>query len=282
MIIDFHTHTFPDRIAARAVDNLKHKSHTVPFSDGTVEGLIANQSAAGIGCSVVMPVATNPQQTAHINEAAAQANERYAGSVISFAAIHPDNADYINELKRAVSLGLKGVKIHPVYQGVDIDDLRFLRILDCAASLGLMVLTHSGDDIGYPGVDRCGPKKIRNALRQVGKMPFIAAHMGGWNRWDEVPEQLADLGVFLDTAFSTGVIPAQPEDDYPMAHVSLLDTEGFLKLMQAFGSDHILFGTDSPWGNPAADIAFIRQLPISDVEKEQILYQNAAKLLALQ
>ena len=39
MIVDFHAHTFPDRIAAAAVDKLKHASHTRPFSDGTAAGL---------------------------------------------------------------------------------------------------------------------------------------------------------------------------------------------------------------------------------------------------
>ncbi len=240
------------------------------------------QKAAGIDLSVIVPVATNPTQVMHINENAARLNEKYEGELLSFGAIHPDSPDVTLELKRAVSWGLKGIKIHPVYQEVDIDDIRFLRVLDAAASLGLIVITHGGEDIGYPGAERCSPKQIRHALVQVGKMPFIAAHMGGWNQWEDVPGQLADLGIYLDTAFSTGVVPAAPgTEDYPLAHVPILDAERFMVLAGAFGADHILFGTDSPWGNTAEDIRFIRELPLSEEEKEAVFAGNAAKLLKL-
>ncbi len=282
MIIDIHTHTFPEKIATRAVENLKAKSHTVPFSDGTVEGLRAHQKACGIDLSVIVPVATNATQVMHINESAARLNEKYEGELLSFGAIHPDSPDVMLELKRVAGWGLKGIKIHPVYQEVDIDDIRFLRVLDAAASLGLVVITHGGEDIGYPGVDRCSPKKIRHALTLVGKMPFIAAHMGGWNQWDEVPEQLSDLDIYLDTAFSTGVVPAAPNtEDYPLAHVPMLNADRFMVLAEAFGMDHILFGTDSPWGDAAKNIRFIRELPVAEEEKEAIFAGNAAALLQL-
>ena len=74
MIIDFHTHTFPDAIARTAVDKLQAASHTRPFSDGTAEGLRASMLRAGIAWSLVLPVATSPRQVPHINDAAIRLN----------------------------------------------------------------------------------------------------------------------------------------------------------------------------------------------------------------
>ena len=48
MIIDFHTHTFPDRIAGRTLEALSQKSRTTPVTDGTVSGLARCMKAAGI------------------------------------------------------------------------------------------------------------------------------------------------------------------------------------------------------------------------------------------
>ena len=59
MIIDIHTHTFPDEIAARTLEKLQHMSHTRAFTDGTVDGLKASMEAAGVDRSLVLPVATN-------------------------------------------------------------------------------------------------------------------------------------------------------------------------------------------------------------------------------
>ena len=288
MIIDFHTHTFPDKIADRAVASLRGKSHTISFSDGTEAGLSERDRAAGIDLAVVLPVATSPEQVAHINDKAVETNTKQRG-LLSFACIHPALADAAAELKRAKELGLKGVKLHPVYQGTDIDALPFLHILDACAELGLIAVTHAGWDIGFPGVMHCMPEQIRRAVRSVdpeGKtLKFVAAHMGGWRIWEEVPDMLGDTGVYLDTSFSTGrfyPLKGQEYDGYYEGKdTGMLDTDGFMELYRVFGPGRILFGTDNPWSDAPESLDFIRALPVSADEKEQILGKTAEKLLAL-
>ena len=128
MIIDFHTHTFPEKIAARAVASLKAKSHTEAFSDGTVPGLAARNREAGIDLAVVLPVATSPGQVSHINDWAAEQNMKCfrrtpegMQGILSFAAIHPGMEDAPAELRRVREMGFAGVKLHPVYQTNAID-----------------------------------------------------------------------------------------------------------------------------------------------------------------
>lgn len=277
-MIDFHTHTFPDRIAAAAVSKLEQTAHAVSFSDGTANGLIASMRRAGIERSVVLPVATNPLKCASMNDASHALNGQ--NGLIYFGAIHPDAPDWHEELGRVKELGFKGVKIHPVYQGVDIDDPRFVRILARAGELGLMVVMHGGEDIGFPGVNRCDPRKLRRALDQAGPVTLAAAHMGGWRNWEEVPEFLLDTTVYLDTAFTLGSIT--PLDDHYMPEqLPMISDETFMELVRLFGSGRILFGTDSPWADQKKCIEQINALPLTEQEKDEIFEGNACRLLDL-
>ena len=275
MIIDFHTHCFPEAIAAKAVGKLAAASRLTPYADGTAGGLSAAAREAGVDLSIVLPVATSPGQVSSINCFAASLNERARETgLFSFGGAHPEDPDWKAHLKQVAEMGMKGVKIHPVYQGVDIDDERFVRLLSYAGELGLIVVTHAGDDIGIPGEVRCSPPMTRRAIRQAGPVTLVLAHMGGWRQWEQVAECLADTGAYLDTSFSTGLIPQT--DGEPLR---ALDKEGFLELVKAFGPERVLFGTDSPWSSQRESIDWLQALPLSEEEKAAILGGNAMRLL---
>lgn len=278
MIIDFHTHTFPDKIAAAAVSKLEQLAHACSYSDGTRDGLIRSMHAAGIDHAVVLPVATNPLKCASMNDTS-HALDGLEG-LTYFAAIHPDAPNWHEELTRAKSLGFKGVKIHPVYQDVAIDDPRFVRILAHCGELGLIVVMHGGADIGFPGVTKCSPAMLRNALKQSGPVTLVAAHMGGWRNWQEVPEYLLDTGVYLDTAYTLGAITPL-DDHYAPDELPMLTDERFCELVRIFGSLRVLFGTDSPWDDMAAGVTRIQRLPLTDDEKADIMSGNARRLLSI-
>lgn len=287
MVIDFHTHTFPPKIAASTLEKLSAASHTRPFTDGTPEGLRASMNEAGIDLSVVLPVATAPRQVEHINDSSAAISERAretgqsgCAGLISFGCMHPDYEGWHDELSRIKSLGLRGIKLHPVYQGVDFDDPRTLRILDRAGELGLMVVTHAGLDVGFPGVVRCSPEMVRNAVKQVGPIKLVLAHMGGWRCWDRVLELLPELPVYIDTSFSTGRM-TPIDGHYSEKELELLDGPGFMELVRAFGPRRVLFGSDSPWSSQRESLDWIREQALSEDEQKLILGGNAAGLLEL-
>ena len=282
MIVDFHTHTFPERIAAPTIQKLAHMSHIKPFSDGSNSGLAASMAAAGVDYSVVLPVATNTRQVCHVNDSAAQVNDNYRKTgIISFGCMHPDFPDWKEELARIANMGLKGIKLHPVYQDVDLDDPRYLRILDRCGELGLIVLTHAGLDIGIPGKVNCSPDMTLRALKQVGPVRMILAHMGGWRNWDQVEELLVDTDAYLDTSFTLGRMTPLGDGFYGPSELNMMEEEQFLRMVREFGADRLVFGTDSPWGGQAEDVARFRALPLSDEEKAAVLGGNAQKLLGL-
>ena len=280
MIIDFHTHTFPDKIADAALEKLRSAAHVKTFSDGTTHGLSHVARAAGVDLSIVLPVATSPKQVAHINDFAAKTNETTDETgLFSFGCMHPDYPEWHEELGRIKALGLKGIKLHPVYQGVDIDDPRFLRILERAGELGLIVVTHAGHDIGFPGVEHCTPEMTLRAIKQVGPVKLVLAHMGGWQHWDKVEELLTDQPIWLDTSFSTGALSPLDDGSRYTEEFRMLDDTAFLRLVRAIGADRVLFGTDSPWSDQSAELDRIRSMPLTEEEKEAILGGNAQSLL---
>ena len=277
MIIDFHTHTFPDKIADAALAKLRAASHTLSFTNGTVSGLRESMGRAGIDWSVVLPVATNPLKVSSINDLSAALTGR--DGLIYFGCIHPDMENPAEEICRIAKLGLKGIKIHPVYQGVDIDDIRFLRILDAAGKEELVVVTHNGDDIGFPGVVHCTPQMARNALKQVGDVKLVLAHMGGWKNWESVVDALLDTSACLDTAFSLGSLVQSEPRHYSPEEEKLMSEESFCEMVRAFGSHRVLFGTDSPWSDQKREVDAISALPLTEKEKRDIFSENAKKIL---
>ena len=74
-VIDFHTHTFPDHVAPRAVDSLRRSANTINYLDGTDTSLSVSTKENGIELSVVLPVATRLGQAQAINAASAQKNQ---------------------------------------------------------------------------------------------------------------------------------------------------------------------------------------------------------------
>ncbi len=279
MIIDFHAHTFPDKIAATAIQKMQGDCHSKAFASGTADGLKASMQQADIDLSVVLPVATNPLKVSSINDLSIRSTEQ--DGLIYFGCIHPDAENWNEELERIANAGLRGIKIHPVYQNANIDDLRFLRILNKAGELNLIVVTHAGDDIGFPGVVRCSPTMIANALNQVGDVTLVAAHMGGWKNWEDVPLLAEFPSLYIDTAFSLGQITPLEKDYYSPSELQMLTIERFCKLTQVFGANRVLFGTDSPWSDQKQSKEDILDLPLTKQEKSQILCDNARRLLGL-
>ncbi len=278
MIIDFHTHTFPDKIASLAIEKLKAASHTRAFTGGTDGELLASMASCSIEKSVVLPVATNLEKIPHINDISAEKNK--SGRLVYFAAMHPDFENARDELRRIRDLGIKGIKLHPVYQDIDFDDIRTLKILEYAEELGLITVTHAGLDIGFPGVERCTPKMIKNAVSSIQPKKLVLAHMGAWKMWREAAEFLCGRDIYIDTSFSIGKM-VQDTPYYSDAELQLLTPDGASEIISAFGADRVLFGTDSPWSDQKTAIDDILALSIADDVKEKILHKNAEILLGI-
>ncbi len=267
MYIDFHTHIFPDAIAASTIAHLEKVGGIPAHTDGTANGLLRSMDNAGIDKAVILPVATKPSQFDSVNRFAAQLNAAQ-DRLISFGGIHPNNENIEGKLDYIASLGLKGIKLHPDYQGVFIDDERNIRIIQEAVKRDLLVVIHAGIDIGLSEPVHCTPDRAATMLAQIGQDPsrprVVLAHVGGWGCWDDVETHLVGKPVYFDLGFSLGQI----------------GDEQLLRIIRNHGAERILFASDSPWGDQEADKAYFDALPLTADERECIAFRNAEKLLA--
>lgn len=268
MIIDFHTHIFPDKIARATIEKLQGFSNIPAYTDGTMTGLEKSMDEAGVDISVVLPVVTKPEQFSSVNRFARKITpEQWEDGqhFISFGGIHPDTSNYREEIDEIARMGLKGIKLHPDYQEVFIDDIRYLRILDRAAEQGLIVSVHAGLDVGLPEVVHCTPKRVEKVLQRIDSGVLVMAHMGGLNYWDDVEKYLAGSRLYFDTGYSLGHMP----------------DEQFIRVCRKHGTDKILFATDSPWDGQKEFLSRIREMNMEEDEKRAILGENARRLLEL-
>ena len=278
MVIDFHNHFYPDKIAAKAIDKLTKCADIVAYTDGTLKGLSDDLRNSGYDLGVVLPVATAPKQVESINTNATLIQESY-DNIISFAAMHPDYENYKDEIFRIKELGLKGIKLHPDYQNTFFDDDRMLRILDEAFKNDLIVVVHAGLDIGLPEPVHTGIEQILNVLDifKDRAQKLVLAHTGAWAMWDDVLEKIAGRNVYMDISFSLGSTKRLSNGE----EIKLLDDDLLVKIVRKHGVDKVLFGTDSPWGDHKMMLDKFMTLPFTKEEQEQILYKNAKQLLGI-
>lgn len=269
MVIDFHTHAFPEKIAAKTLAVLLGNVHAVEgidhdaFTDGTMSGIKKSMKANGVDYSLVLPIATTTTQSTSINRFAKENTGK--DGIISFGSLHPMQEDWEAVLEGIKDTGLLGIKLHPEYQQFYIDSPDGIKILKKCEELGLLVILHAGADIGIEPPVHCSPKRLCNALQYVSGNNIIAAHLGGWRMWDDVEKYLVKTPVMFDTAYT----------------VFEIDEEQLIRIIKNHGSTKILFGTDSPWEDSKKTIAKINSLPISQDEKDNIFYKNAMRLLKL-
>lgn len=263
MLIDFHTHAFPERIAQRAVSGLAHSSGgMVPQTDGTLGSLISEMDKDGVDLSVVLSIATNPKQQTNVNNFAMEIDQN--DRIVAFGSVHPDAPDALEELERIKAAGLKGVKLHPEYQQFYVDDPRMFPIYRKISQLGLITVFHAGHDYGFSPPYHCMPGALRQAIKWFDT-PVVAAHWGGEGCGIEVLDKLCGENLWFDLSFGYGAMPK------PVAQA----------IIDKHGPDKLLFGSDLPWHRPEWELRLLNSLDISAEDREKIFFRNAMKLLGL-
>lgn len=262
MIIDFHTHVFPDNLAEKALSSLLASINNsfTPVNNATVSGLLKNMDAWNIGISVAQPVITKQSQMQKTNE---WARSICSDRIISFGGIYPHTDDYKRDIDFVVDLGLKGLKFHAEYQDFSIDDDKMLKIYDYALSKGLIILHHAGVNPGMPMPYKSSPRQFAKIVDAMKGGIIIAAHFGGHAQWDDVEKYLVGKNIYLDTSMG----------------FEYFSHEQFLRIVKKHGADKVLFASDSPWSNAKTEIEYLKALPILEIEKNMILCGNAKKLL---
>ena len=263
MIIDFHTHIYPEASASKTLTAVKSRAGISCFSDGTRQGLVRSMDRAGIDLSVVCSVATKPERVESTHQWLESVRNR---RIMPFATMHPEGLAVPEETRNLKKRGFKGFKVHPDYQGFFVDEKRVYPFYEAAQAEGMIVLFHAGLDRGLPAPIHSTPERLAKVHRDFPSLRMVVAHLGGEGVFDETETYLLGRDIFMDTSFVLRVMPPDV-------------LERFLKKHPA---ERILFGSDSPWTDQSEELRYLMSLPYLRVEeKEKIAGRNAARLLDL-
>ena len=260
--IDCHCHIYPEKIASRAVGGTDAFYESVSVGTGILEDMLARADRAGIDRALVQSVATTPHQVASINRFIAAEVAKHPDRLIGFGTLHPASEDIERDLDALISLGLRGVKLHPDIQDFKIDDYRALSIYAACEARGVPILFHAGDS----RYDRSNPNRLVPVLRIYDRLVVIAAHFGGYSIWDQAVEALAGLpNLYVDCS------SAMP----------FLTDEKIKEYIRRYGEDRVLFGTDYPMWSAESEIERLLSLDLSETAYRKIFSENIISLLHL-
>jgi hypothetical protein len=260
MSIDIHTHAFHPKIADKVLAQLEDHYHIPPTGNGTVGDLLPRLKKAGIERAAVHSAATKPDQVIPANNWAITMQENHP-ELVSFGTIHPGYEDWEKELDRLEQKGIRGLKIHPDFQGFSMTDKRLAPIYE-AIGTRFVIMLHVGDR-KPPEENASSPQKVAELIHNFPFLTVIAAHFGGYHHWEYVCEHLAGKNVYLDTSSSLFAIPQD-----------LLET-----IFKAHPRERILFGSDYPLFDPSEEMALLaKRLHLKDSAIQDLL-TNGESLL---
>jgi len=259
-IIDFHTHAFPDAVAARAIPSLEKAGNVQACSDGTITGLLGSMDRAGIEKSVICSIATRVEQfQAILDWSTTIRSER----LIPLPSVHPDDPNLREHIKKIQEADFAGIKLHPYYQDFFLAEDRLAQLYATVIEHDLFVVVHSGFDIAYPRIRRTDPNQVVRLLQKFPELKLITTHLGGWDDWDEVRRLLIGREIYMELSFALHFLPPKQAR----------------KMITAHPPDYILFGTDSPWADQKKYLQQLRALELEESLLEKIIWKNGKILV---
>ena len=257
-VVDAHVHVYPDKIAGKASESVgEFYSYPMESASGSVDAMLALTEGSPITHHIIYSVATKPSNVEHINDFIAEQCRKHP-NFIGFMAMHQDYPDPEREIERARKLGLKGMKLHPDTQGVNMDDPRLMRIYEMIEGK-LPLVVHCGD---YR-TDYSHPRRMKRLLHEFPNLVVDAAHFGGWSVFDLAVEYLENENCFLDMSSAQ----------------TFLGPRRTRELCELYGADRILFGSDFPMWSPVKEYGLFRSLGFSKLDFEKMTWHNAERFV---
>lgn len=268
-IIDSHCHIFPDKIAQKATDSIDsfYRISESGVIDGcgfvgTAKTLLKQCDETGVQKCLVTSVATTPHHAQSINSFIASEVELFPDRFIGFGSLHPESETLEEDAEHLVELGLKGVKLHPDIQNFKVDDPKVIKIFEICNEKGLPILLHTGDS----RYDNSNPNRVAPVLQKFPDLVVIGAHLGGWSIWEEASQKLSKFkNFYVDTCSS----------------FYALKKETARKIIETYGTDKVIFGTDFPMWRQDEDLEYLFSLGFSEEQLEDILHNNLLRALKI-
>ena len=286
MIIDCHTHCYPEEVAlqprkwAEAHGEFHWADLVAPIKRKSIqdwagpEKFLAAMDAAGVDRAVLLGWYWEHESTCRwhnevIAQWVSQAPERFIG----FAAILP-NENVTEQLEHAHALGLRGVgELHPSVQDFDSRNEHWRALAHWCAAHNWPVNCHATSEKGndHPAAVATPLNDYIKMAQDTPKLKLILAHWGGGLPLDT--EATLPKNLYFDCAASPLLYSEAP----------------FQKIIDRVGLNQILFGSDYPLRvyprkQRSADITTFLNLiktetNLTEAERDAILGQNFKQIL---
>lgn len=279
MIIDFHTHIFPDEVRNDREGFLEREGwFGTLYADpkhrlASAEDVVASMEAARVDRTVVLGFPWRDgglcrEHNSYILDAVA----RYPDKLIGFAIVQPLDAGDAKELDRCLSGGLVGLgELGPDGQRYNIEDKWVLAdSVEVLLQHDRPLLTHSTEPLGhdYPGKGTVFPPRLVKLAQNFPELKIVLAHWGGGLPFYELMPEIREAlrNVYYDTAASTYLYSF---DIFPIT-------------ARLVGVERILWGTDYPLLSQAKFLKRVRESGLNEEQLAAVLGGNAARLLRLE
>jgi len=242
------------------------ESQTGVAFKGSAEDLIKIMDLNGIDKAVISPIPgySRPnglKDTQKMNDMVANAVAKYPERFpCGLGVAEPLHGEACLEEVRRIfkDLKLKGIMLHTRYQGIELDHPVVFKIFEESAKYKPVALVH------VDGINE-EPWRLARLAESFPEITFIAGHPA---------IDIADLAhnLWLCKKFDNIYL------DTCVWHVHNFPYRNAVK---AIGAERIVFGDDIPYIDVSYDLIHVKLAEISDEEKEQILWKNAARLFKI-
>jgi hypothetical protein len=261
MIVDFHTHTFPETIAKDAVKTLESCSGMPAYGIATETALLEELKSGPVTHAVSLPVATKPEQVPTINN---YNRSRHIDNLFFLGAMHPGYPDFETELRLLKESGVNGIKLHPEFQAFYPDDTKLYPLYETVIELDMFILFHAGDEEFMKHVPaHASPSRFAHLHDNLPDLKMVLAHFGSHKLHDEVLSLICGKAIYIDCSYS----------------LSHLDHEKAMAIIDAHKPEFLLYGSDWPWQPLQEYYRLFESLRLHKPIMELICRDNALGLL---
>jgi uncharacterized protein len=281
MITDVHTHFWtPEHQGPPWTDGLGRVS--TRLADGAIDSVTVEsyrRQVAPAERTIVFGLQARASGIMVPNDAVAAFVAAVGGQTVGFMSVDPTRHDAVAEVERGhADLGLRGIKLGPIYQGTSPLHPLTMRVFAAAERLGLPVMIHQGAIFANAGrLADASPLLLDDVAIAFPELRIVIAHMG--HPW--VHETAVVMRRHPNVYADTSAISSRP---------TVLATA--LSAAKEYGVlPKVLFGSDSPMVSAAGSAATLARVvahmqqfaltPITDEELQGILHRPSLELLGI-
>ena len=259
LVIDCHDHIYHKKLAVMAVKGVGEFYDVNMACNGTGDELAKYAKCSPIKIFEVNSVALRANTVKRLNTFVAEQCKAHS-EFVGLGTLHPDMENADEEIERIISLGLKGIKLHPDTQKFNADSDKAMKLYEKFAGR-LPLLIHGGDH----RYDYSHPRRLERIEQCFPQLTMVAAHLGGWSIYEEAVPYMSRMHCYMDIS---SVMP-------------FVKPERVMELIRLYGADRLLFGSDYPMWDPVSEYESFMKLDLSQDEQEKILYKNTAAIFGI-